>query len=368
MKPWATIAGALARHGRCAMVTVADTQGSAPREAGARMIVMPDGGFHGTIGGGALEWRALADARTLLAENAPQARLRRQALGPELGQCCGGSVRLLIEVFDRDMAENVAELAAREASGQFATAGRIWGQSPPIDVLALDARTHGRKSTPSRPASWALGSGPSESRTEVSAALVRTIIDGPDTGQPPVTIAPDGTVFEIFTNPTRPLYLFGAGHVGRALVLALAPLPFEVTWVDTRREAFPAATPGNVRCVHLPDPAAALAGAPPEAFVLVMTHSHALDLALVHAALEAEGFAYVGLIGSATKRARFRKRLGDLGLSTDSIAQLVCPIGLAGIASKAPAAIAASVAADLLIRHEAVEHGKEPVAPLAERA
>jgi xanthine dehydrogenase accessory factor len=96
MKPWAIIAAALARHGRCAMVTVADTQGSAPREPGARMIVMPDGGFHGTIGGGALEWRALADARTLLAEDAPQPRLRRQALGPELGQCCGGSVRLLI--------------------------------------------------------------------------------------------------------------------------------------------------------------------------------------------------------------------------------------------------------------------------------
>ncbi len=99
-----------------------------------------------------------------------------------------------------------------------------------------------------------------------------------------------------------------------------------------------------------------------------MTHSHALDLALVHAALEAERFAYVGLIGSATKRARFRKRLGDLGLSANSIAHLVCPIGLSGITSKAPAAIAASVAADLLIRHEAVDQQKEPVARRAERA
>jgi xanthine dehydrogenase accessory factor len=99
-----------------------------------------------------------------------------------------------------------------------------------------------------------------------------------------------------------------------------------------------------------------------------MTHSHALDLALVHTALAAERFAYVGLIGSATKRARFRKRLGDLGLSAESISHLACPIGLAGIASKAPAAIAASVAADLLIRHEAVERGKEAVARHAERA
>jgi xanthine dehydrogenase accessory factor len=328
MRPWATIAEALGRHGRCAMVTVADTQGSAPREAGARMIVMPDGGFHGTIGGGALEWRALADARTLLAEDAPQPRLRRQPLGPELGQCCGGSVRLLIEVFDRTMAHVVAELAAREAGGDFATVARL---------------------------------------PQSGGALARKILDAP-ASRSRVEIAPDGTILETFARQARSLYLFGAGHVGRALVLALAPLPFEVTWIDPRREAFPAATPGNVRCVHLPDPAAALAGAPPEAFVLVMTHSHALDLALVHAALEAERFAYVGLIGSATKRARFRKRLADLGLSAESIAHLACPIGLAGIASKAPAAIAASVAADLLIRHEAVEHGKEPVAPVAERA
>ena len=331
MKIWATIAEALAHHGRCAMVTVADTQGSAPREAGARMIVMPDGGFHGTIGGGALEWRALADARTLLAEDAPRAYLRRQALGPELGQCCGGSVRLLIEVFDRTMADEIAQLAAREAAGGFATLARL-------------------------------------PRAEAAGALVRTIVRSTDSQRLPVEIAPDGTILEIFARETRPLYLFGAGHVGRALVLALAPLPFEVTWIDSRREAFPAATPGNVRSVHVPDPAAALPGAPWHAFVLVMTHSHAIDLALVHAALEAGRFAYVGLIGSATKRARFRTRLRDLGLSADSISQLVCPIGLAGIASKAPAAIAASVAADLLIRHEAVEHEKEPVARHAERA
>ncbi|HSM19328.1 MAG TPA: XdhC family protein, partial [Hyphomicrobiales bacterium] len=111
-----------------------------------------------------------------------------------------------------------------------------------------------------------------------------------------------------------------------------------------------------------------LAGAPRQAFVLVMTHSHVLDLALVHAALQAERFAYVGLIGSATKRARFRKRLNDLGLSDESVSRLVCPIGLAGIASKAPAAIAASVVADLLIRHESVQECTEPVAPMAERA
>jgi xanthine dehydrogenase accessory factor len=293
---------------------------------------MPDGGFRGTIGGGALEWQALADARTLLGEIAPEARLRRQALGPGLGQCCGGSVRLLSEVFDRSMASEVTILASREANGDFATSSRLI---------------------------------PSDNAT---GALARSILEAPHSSQPAVEIAPDGTLLETFARHSRPLWLFGAGHVGRALVLALAPLPFEIVWIDPRREAFPAATPANVRSVHLPDPAAALAGAPPAAFVLVMTHSHPLDLELVHAALEAHRFAYVGLIGSATKRARFAKRLGDLGLTVDIVSRLVCPIGLAGIASKAPAAIAASVAADLLIRHEAETLCKEPVAPMAERA
>jgi xanthine dehydrogenase accessory factor len=356
MKPWATIADALKQHGRCAMVTVADTQGSAPREAGARMVVMPDGGFRGTIGGGALEWRALADARTLLAEDAPQARLRRQALGPELGQCCGGSVRLLIEVFDRTLSAEVASLAAREAQGDFATSGH------PSLVPARAGIQGGKGKESGSP----LSRGRAEEET--GSALSRAILDKPLVTGQPIKIAPDGTILETFTRQTRPLYLFGAGHVGRALVLALAPLPFEVTWIDPRREAFPAATPANVRSVHQPDPAAALAGAPADAFVLVMTHSHPLDLELVHAALAAGRFAYVGLIGSATKRARFRKRLKDLRLSAESVSRLVCPIGLPGITSKAPAAIAASVVADLLIRHEAVRECKEPVAPMAERA
>ena len=356
MKPWAIIAEALDRHGRCALVTVAAVQGSAPREAGARMVVMPDGGFHGTIGGGALEWQALADARLLLAEAAPEARLRRQALGPGLGQCCGGSVRLLLEAFDRNMADEVASLAAREAAGGFATLGQL---QPLVPAKAGTQEDAGQES----------GSPLSRGRAgKAGGALARRIIDANDTHGQPIDITSDGALLETFASQSRPLYLFGAGHVGRALVLALAPLPFELVWVDPRREAFPSATPANVRCVHQPDPAAALAGAPENAFVLVMTHSHLLDLELVHAALHARRFAYVGLIGSATKRARFAKRLAEFGLSVDRVSRLVCPIGLAGIASKAPAAIAASVAADLLIRHEAGTLCKEPVASMAERA
>ena len=145
-----------------------------------------------------------------------------------------------------------------------------------------------------------------------------------------------------------PLYLFGAGHVGRALTLALAPLPFEVHWIDSRLEAFPERAPGNARLIHSQDPPAELAAAPDGALVLIMTHSHPLDLAIVGEALRQDRFAYVGLIGSATKRARFESQMRAAGLPEESLAKMICPIGVPGIPGKEPAVIAAAVAAQLL--------------------
>ena len=113
----------------------------------------------------------------------------------------------------------------------------------------------------------------------------------------------------------RAVYLFGAGHVGRALALALAPLPFAVRWIDPRRDAFPTHAPANVTLIHAPEPAAELVSAPDSALVVVMTHSHALDLEIVAEALRVERFGYVGLIGSATKRARFLSQMRAAGLT-----------------------------------------------------
>lgn len=149
-----------------------------------------------------------------------------------------------------------------------------------------------------------------------------------------------------------PLVLFGAGHVGRALVLALAPLPFRVRWVDGRADAFPAHIPANASAVHTDEPSLEIAQAPPGAFALVMTHSHPLDLALTAAALGREDLPFVGLIGSATKRARFEKRFREIGLPEARIAALACPIGIAGVAAKDPATIAAATAAQLLQARE----------------
>lgn len=286
MKIWAQILAAVGAHGRCALVSVVKTEGSAPRDAGARMLVTP-AGYSGTIGGGTLEWRAIALAQAQFVAGAA-VKLSNHALGPELGQCCGGRVQLAIESFDRDALSTVREMAMREAEGPFSIKGRI---------QALD-------------------------------------------------------VVETFGVKPRRLYLFGAGHVGRALVLALAPLAFEVIWIDPRPAAFPRAVPGNVTLVEALHPVSELRTAPAGSFVFIMSHSHALDLAITDAALRNHEIAHVGLIGSSTKRVRFERRLREAGVAEDRIASLICPIGVPGIKSKEPAVIAAATAAQLLLLDE----------------
>ncbi len=317
---WPSVLQGIEAHGRVAMVTVAATRGSVPREAGARLIVHPDGGFTGTIGGGTLEWRAIAVAQAALANpHAPKAEVRRYALGPELGQCCGGNVDLIVEVIAADRRAVVAALAEREAAGRLVTRGTISADGIDRHVVVEDDMMPG------------------------SAALTANVLT------------------EAFGDDRRPFILFGAGHVGRALVLALAPLPFRVTWVDPRPDSFPAHVPANVTLRQLAEPAQALADMPPGSFAMVMSHSHHLDLGLVHAALVDDRFAYVGLIGSKTKRARFEKRLAEAGVAPERIGELVCPIGVGGIRSKAPAVIAAATVAELLVRDEALRAMARPM-------
>jgi xanthine dehydrogenase accessory factor len=254
MNPHAKILAALETQGTCAMVTVTATYGSTPREVGAWMVVTPLG-FHGSIGGGTLEWHAMAEAQALLGKPATHKTIRK-TLGPDMGQCCGGRVELRVECFDRS-----------------------------------------------------------------SIADVRLCADH-------------------FVDDVRHLHLWGAGHVGRALVLALAPLPFRISWWDDRPNAFPVAVPHNVTC---------RTGGPTEmesdALVLVMSHSHALDFEIVDVALRNTSFSFVGLIGSDTKRARFEKRLREAKVD---VTRLTCPIGVGSLTSKHPAAIAAGVVVQLL--------------------
>jgi xanthine dehydrogenase accessory protein XdhC len=284
----ADLIAAIEREGRAAVVLIAEARGSAPREAGAAMLVTAAATL-GSIGGGAAEHRAIARAREMLSAAVPlpdlppqggrEPRSRRAVLdvplGPALDQCCGGRLRLAIAVLG------------------------------PADLPRLRAA---RGSLPL----WQGG-----------------------------PVLPDEP-------PGHPVVVYGAGHVGRALVHALAPLPFAIRWIDARLDAFPAALPEGVETVATPLPEAEARAAPPDALHVVLTHSHALDLEIVTAVMERGEFGFLGLIGSATKKRLFLRRLRERGIPEARLARLTCPIGLPGLRDKRPAVIAASVAAQLL--------------------
>lgn len=320
MKVWTHIADSLEACGACALVTVVQVDGSAPREEGARMVVRPDASFFGTIGGGTLELEIIRKAARLAAENTARLDIQSVALGPDLGQCCGGRAKLSIEVLTAQSAGTAGLLAQRENDGTvFATSAEM-----------RDGR---------------LGA--------------RHILDAPVTRPFQLIETADETVCEVverFGETRTQLALFGAGHVGKALVLALAPLPFSITWIDSRADQFPRAVPAHVTKVALDNPASALDDMPSGAFVLAMTHSHALDEDIMARALLLQRFGYCGVIGSKTKKARFMKRLKQRGLSDLLLTKMICPVGKTTIKSKHPAAIAAGIAVDLLERLEADEN------------
>ncbi|WP_029057014.1 xanthine dehydrogenase accessory protein XdhC [Stappia stellulata] len=321
MSVWASVLALLKDEPACALVTVVRIEGSAPREVGARMVVDAARRFSGTIGGGMLEYQAIeAAAAGLQNDPSDSLRLDRMSLGPDLGQCCGGRVTLAVETITRRRCDEVERLSRLEAQGTFVT-----------QMTIPDAGVFPRRTLVDAGSSLPCG---------VDARLG------------------DGRLSERFGIDRTPVCLFGAGHVGKALVLALAPLPFSLVWIDNRPDIFPSRAPATVRMVAAADPLPEANGRCKGAEVLIMTHDHALDLAIADVALRQPDVAGVGMIGSETKAARMRSRLVSAGHEPRRVAEVFrCPIGLSGLASKAPAAIATSVAAELLMRRER----REPV-------
>ncbi|MGP0174161.1 xanthine dehydrogenase accessory protein XdhC [Pseudomonas sp. NCHU5208] len=253
----------------CVLVTIIEERGSTPRNAGSKMVVTAERIF-ATIGGGHLEYKAMAMAREMLASRTQDTRLERFALGASLGQCCGGATVLLFEPM----------------------------------------------------------------------------------GQPQAQIA-----------------VFGAGHVGRALVPLLASLPCQVRWIDAREQEFPEQTPPGVEKIVEDDVIDEVASMPPGSYFIVMTHDHRLDLELSAAILARDDFAYFGLIGSKTKRVKFEHRLRQRGLDDASLARMRCPMGLPEVKGKLPMEIAVSIAGEVIASYNAtfgqdVKKGESSIARL----
>jgi xanthine dehydrogenase accessory factor len=180
----------------------------------------------------------------------------------------------------------------------------------------------------------------------VREPVTEKVLLGPDLAQ---CCGGGATLFyEPMGQPSVTLALFGAGHVGRALVRILDGTGVRVIWIDSRAEAFPADLPDQVSAVSATEPPSEVGLLPAGCHCLVMTHSHDLDYAIISALLRRGGFASIGLIGSETKWARFRRRLLEAGLAKESVDAVICPIGLPGVGGKRPAEIAIAAAARLL--------------------
>ena len=283
------------------LVTVAATRGSVPREAGAHLLVTADGEAD-SLGGGHLEYRAIAIARSMLETGDRGGALQRFSLGASLGQCCGGAVQLLFERIESN-AGWPARLEQQLQQGLSC-----------LRRVAVDA----------------------------SGCVLLPPQAGESTGL--VRTSEGLFLLDVLCPCHHEVRVFGAGHVGAALVKLLAALDCRVLWVDEREDRLRQPPPGVA--VH-DDPLAAVSDARPGCCYVVMTHDHRLDLRLAEAILRRNDSYWFGLIGSRSKRARFEHRLRDKGLDPDSLKRMTCPIGIAGIHSKKPQAIALAVAAQL---------------------
>ena len=229
------------------LVSVVALQGSSPRGVGSKILVTEDQQFD-SIGGGHLEYKAIAQARQMMAQG-DKTQMIDYPLGASLGQCCGGKVSLM---------------------------------------------------------------------------------------------------FEVFSATKMPVVVFGAGHVGRALVPLLAQLPVQVTWVDSRYDMLPKELPAGVEGVHEEHPQDYVADCMASSCFLIMSHHHGVDLALTEAILKRGDAYYLGVIGSVTKGRKFRQRLAAKGFFAGAIDHLNCPMGKAGISGKYPMEVAIAIAAQVM--------------------
>jgi len=347
-----SLAGALARDETAVLVVVAAAQGSTPRETGAAMVVSPER-CAGSIGGGHLEYEATRIAREALHDDMLTGTwIVRYPLAARLGQCCGGVATLAFSKLDRRATACLEPAIACARTGSpFALVSRVAAAAEAAARLIVthdDVRgTLGDVS---------LDSG--------AIALARARIAGAGDGATLVRHANEGAaslLIHIERSDAFPVWVFGNGHVGRALVRVLGVIPAQVRWIDARAADFPDDAPANAEIVVTDVPEDELQHAPAGAFVVVMTHSHPLDCALIEAALARDDWRYLGLIGSKSKRAQFERRLAARGFSADVFARVRCPIGVHGVAIRAkhPGAIAVAIAAELLAVREASAHRAE---------
>ncbi|MDE0789916.1 MAG: xanthine dehydrogenase accessory protein XdhC [Woeseiaceae bacterium] len=316
---------------RAVLVTVAGIRGSAPRKIGAKMIVTTTQTI-GTIGGGQLEYQSMRVAVGMLDNQ--EMTLRSFPLGSSMGQSCGGVVEILFEPIGDGIPSWLRDLSALHGQREPAIITTRISQTNPSKIVVTTDKVFGDDALQAK-----------------SAMIVRArqILS-----ESPATTRDVQEFYEPIIASDLNIAVFGAGHVGSAVVDALSSLDCNIRWIDSRRKMF-RGEPTNVRTIEATDPALEVGAMPTDSFYLVMTHSHAMDFDICDRILRRRDARYCGLIGSISKRRRFEERYRQQGMSQPVIDQLICPIGVDGISGKKPAEIAVAAAAEILrVRERAV--------------
>ena len=323
----------LSRDSTAVLVTVIAVDGSVPREPGAALVVSVDG-IYGTIGGGNLEHSSIKRARSMLASDVNrisaegEQECHQLSLGPSLGQCCGGRVELLFERVSSDTSW-ISELTMGHEASEYS-------ESKPEKWLCrnLDNKT-AIIATPELFHSQVPVSNSQISTLKKKASLVTSGFD-------------NSRWFCTPLNERVPsVQVYGAGHVGQAVVRQLSLLSCRIAWLDHREDWLELQTDLQVNRVLTDSPEDEIAKSPFNTCHIVMTHSHNVDFDICHAILKQGDFGYLGLIGSATKRRTFTKRLKQRGHNDDLIGRMNCPIGNLQLKSSVPSVIALNLAAEL---------------------
>ncbi|MCP4077184.1 MAG: xanthine dehydrogenase accessory protein XdhC [Gammaproteobacteria bacterium] len=324
------------------IVSVASVKGSTPREPGARMLVS-ENKVNNTIGGGHLEYKAIQLARNMLSQDV-SSDMQRFSLGASLGQCCGGIVTVFFEVVSNksEWVKNASQLMLLQQNF--------------IQVIPVKNSTQLPRFIVSENSVHFDCSDAIDKDVKPLVKLARTMLANSEVTSVK-RVGNNDYVFDPVSGPDFNIYLFGAGHVGEAVIKYLEDLPCRVNWVDTRDGQLPDITPANVIAINTDIPQSVIDEAPAGSYFLVMTHDHSLDQDLAESILRRDDYCYFGLIGSLTKRKKFEHRLSQRGINVAQLSRMSCPVGINGIHSKQPAAIALAITAELVQCYEKMQRG-----------
>jgi xanthine dehydrogenase accessory factor len=280
----------------------------------------------GSIGGGQLEYRCTQIAVDMLRGGQSACQRQRFPLGSNLGQCCGGVVDVLFE------------RSVRLTSGLLNEISTLYANRTPFVVATSTSRKLIVTPTSVFP--------PDQCEDPVIAEARRLLVSKEPACS--VTIGDETLLLEPVSNSDFNVAVFGAGHVGSALIRTLTGLDCSVRWIDSRRNVFPVSTADNIQVIESDDPASEIGAIPDDAYYLVMTHSHPLDYEICARILQGGRFAYLGLIGSMSKRRRFERLMRQQGMSQSLLERLTCPIGIDGISGKKPQEISIAAVAEIM--------------------